>query len=63
MPVPARTLISSWTRDPAKKFSFIELTELEFLLRDLLEAEWTFPPGSHCIPRSAANSKVAQSGL
>jgi hypothetical protein len=26
-------------RDPAKRFGFIELTELEFLLRDILGAE------------------------
>jgi uncharacterized protein len=26
-------------RDPAKRFGFIELTELEFLLRDILDAD------------------------
>jgi len=26
-------------RDPAKRFGFMELTELEFLLRDILGAE------------------------
>ena len=48
-------------RDPAKHFGFIELTELEFLLRDILGAEVDVSTRSGLHP--AISRQIDQSAL
>ena len=48
-------------RDPAKHFGFIELTELEFLLRDILDAEVDVSTRAGLHP--AISRKIEQSAI
>ena len=48
-------------RDPAKHFGFVELTELEFLLRDILGAEVDVSTRTGLHP--AINGEIEQSAV